>query len=202
VSGAATTVATDVSEADEEDGDDEGDEDAQAGPAPKAKPARKPLPRPRPLVAALSALLVVLLVASGWLFVSNHKMRAAETSRAAALDTARGVATSLTTITPDNAPGQIDSLTKQATGSFKEQIAGYSAMFQAVLKQGNVASRGTITAAGIEKMEGDSASAIVAVSALITSGQVPQGQPRTYRLLVSLQRDGGQWLASNVDFVS
>jgi Mce-associated membrane protein len=199
VSGAAASSAVSADSDEDEDADAD-DEAASLAAKPARKPRRK-LSRPRPLVAALSLLLVVLLAAGVTLFVHNHRVSAAEASKAAALDTARQIATSLTTITPDNAAGQLDSLTKQSTGSFKDQIAGYSAMFQAVLKQGNVASRGTITAAGIEKMEGDAASALVAVSALITSGQVPQGQPRTYRLLVSLQRAGGQWLVSNVDFV-
>ena len=205
VAGTAATAASDESDADDSEGGSK--DDAAAPPVRAAKPSRKPrkprksISRPRPLVAALSLLLVLLLVAGVTLFVHNHKVSTAEASKSAALDTARQVATSLTTITPDNAAGQIDDLAKHSTGSFKDQIGGYSAMFQAVLKQGNVASRGTITAAGIEKMEGDAASALVAVSALITSGQVPQGQPRTYRLLVSLQRNGDQWLASNVDFV-
>jgi Mce-associated membrane protein len=200
ITGAGDTsdTADDIAAGDSEDEQSGG---AASGTARKPRKPRKPIPRPRPLVAALSLLLVVLLVAGVTLFVHNHRVSEAEASKAAALETARQVATSLTTITPDNASGQLDNLQKQSTGSFKEQIGGYSAMFQAVLKQGNVASRGTITAAGIEKMEGDAASALVAVSALITSGQVPQGQPRTYRLLVSLQRSGDQWLASNVDFV-
>lgn len=198
----AGAAAPEVADSHEDSADPDGSEDeVERASAKPAKKPRKPLARPRPLVAALSLLLVVLLAAGVTLFVHNHRVSAEEASRAAALDTARQVATSLTTITPDNAAGQIDDLTKHSTGSFKDQIGGYSAMFQAVLKQGNVASRGTITAAGIEKMEGDAASAIVAVSALITSGQVPQGQPRTYRLLVSLQRSGDQWLAANVDFV-
>lgn len=198
---ASTPVASDSDEKatdTEHDGEDYAAAPSAAGPA--RNPRRK-VSRPRPLVAALSLLLVVLLAAGVTLFVHYQKVSAAEASKMAALNTARTVATSLTTITPDNAVGQIDALAKQSTGSFKDQITGYSAMFQAVLKQGNVASRGTITAAGIEKMEGDAASALVTVSALITSGQVPQGQPRVYRLLVSLQRSGDQWLASNVDFV-
>ncbi|MDQ2708223.1 MAG: hypothetical protein M3Z25_11545 [Actinomycetota bacterium] len=166
------------------------------------KAPKKARPRPPALVLALAGLLVVLLVAGVGLFVYDHQVTSADAERAVAVDTARQVATNLTTITSDSAAGQIDALSKASTGSFKDQIVDYSAIFQAVVKQGNVASRGTITAAGIEKLAGDSASALVTVSALLTSGQVPQGLPRSYRLLISLQRNGNDWLVSNVDFVS
>jgi Mce-associated membrane protein len=157
--------------------------------------------KPPALVLALAALLLVLVVAAGWLGVNMYKAHAAAQDKTLALQTAREVATNLTTITSDNFAGQIDALTKVSTQSFKEQMTGYSAMFQALLKQGNVALRGTVTGAGIEKMEGDSAAALITVSTLVTSGQQPQGQPQSFGLLVSLQRDGDHWLASNVDFL-
>lgn len=170
---------------------------------PTPKKVEKNRARPSVLVLALSALLVALLLGAGLLGWHRYQAGRIADDRSQALQTARDVASNLTTITSDNFNGQIDALSKISTSTFKDQMTGYSAMFGALLKQGNVSLRGTITSAGLETVDRDkgTASALVTVSTLITSGQQPQGVPQSFGLSVALQRDGDRWLASNVEFL-
>jgi Mce-associated membrane protein len=185
--------------ADADTTDTKTEDDALATQVIKAPKARRG--RPGKLVVILSVLLVALVAAGVALAVYGHRVSGADQDRTLALESAKSVATSLTTISAQNADAQINALDRQSTGAFRDQVSQYSAMFQAVLKQGQVGSTSEITAAGIEKLEGDTANALVTVSATITSAQVPNGQVRPYRLAIALQREGDHWLASNVDFV-
>ncbi|MBV9315398.1 MAG: hypothetical protein JO100_17085 [Pseudonocardia sp.] len=159
------------------------------------------LSRRSALITALTGLLVALVASGALLFVHNRGVSAAAHDREVALQAARSAASELTTLTSDNAAKQIENLTREATGSFRDQIASYAAMFQAVLKSNNVSSISAITAAGIEKFDGNTASGLVTVKSKISSNQAPEGQLRAYRLAVLLQRDGERWLVSNVEFV-
>ena len=64
-----------------------------------------------------------------------------------------------------------------------------------------VTSRGVVTGVGLERIDPDTATALVGVRATITSTQAPQGVQRSHRIAVQLQREGDRWLASNVVFV-
>lgn len=175
---------------------------------PEPVPAARPEPAgaerrsvPRVPVLALGGLLVVLLIGAGLLGWHQYRAAQVQDDRAAAMKAALDLAGNLTTITSDNFDGQIDALSRISTDTFKEQMSGYAAMFGALVKQGNMSLRGKVTSAGLEKLEGDTASALVTLSTVITSGQQPDGVPRTLGLLVSLQRDGDNWLASKVEYL-
>ncbi|MBO0872772.1 MAG: hypothetical protein J2P19_05220 [Pseudonocardia sp.] len=151
-------------------------------------------------VTALTVALIALLALSGLLFwqgrATNNDVR-----RQAVASSAQAVVLLLSNIGASNAAQQLDSLSKQSTGEFRDQLNGYAAIFQKILRVGNVTSQANVTAAGIERMDADSATVLVAVSTVVTNSQLPAGQPRAYRLAVELQRSGTQWLASKVDYV-
>jgi Mce-associated membrane protein len=179
-------------------------------PAPESAGARSAFmsvwPSRRPsrwtvLVAALSALLVALWVAGALLVVHNRGISQLSTQRQQVLAAAQKVAGDLTSIGADNAPAQIQNLTGESTGAFRDQISTYAQALQTILQQSKAGSRGTVTAAGIESMAPDAASVLVTVSATVSNSRVTASQPVSYRLGVKLQREGDRWLASDVAFV-
>ncbi|MFJ8816425.1 hypothetical protein [Amycolatopsis thermoflava] len=63
-------------------------------------------------------------------------------------------------------------------------------------------STGQIADAGIERLSGDDATALVVASANVKNTQAPQGENRQYRLLLTLHREDGRWLVSELEFVA
>jgi len=151
-------------------------------------------------VAALSLAILVLLAVSALLF-QRQQRTPSDTGRHDVVNVAEAVARELSTIGAGNAAQHMEALTKLSTGDFHDQLGGYSPMFQKILQAGNVNSKGTVTAVGIERLDADGATVLVALSAMVTSSQAPAGQLRDYRLAVQLERSGSQWLASKVDYV-
>jgi Mce-associated membrane protein len=153
------------------------------------------------LLAGLTVLLLALWATGGWLVGRERAADAAAEQRTAALSTAQKVATDLTSITGDNAQAQIAALTQESTGAFHTQISSYGAALSAILRQAKAGSTGTVSAAGIERMDAVSASALVAVSAKVSNSALPTGRPVSYRMVVQLRREGDRWLASDVRFL-
>jgi Mce-associated membrane protein len=151
-------------------------------------------------VSGLALALAVLITVSAILF------RAGQTAgtlgqQDVVVSTAKEVALDLSTISASDAPEHIERLTRQSTGEFQAQLGSYSQVFQAVLQEGNVKSAAKVTGAAVERMGTDSASVLVAVSAMVTNSQVLTGQHRNYRLAVQLQHVDQRWLASKVEQV-
>jgi hypothetical protein len=68
-----------------------------------------------------------------------------------------------------------------------------------VLTQSQAAATGTVSGAAIERVDHDSASALVTVDAKLSSRAAAQSV--SYRLAVQLRNVDGRWLASDVNFV-
>jgi Mce-associated membrane protein len=147
-------------------------------------------------IAGLAGLLVALCIAATLLALHNRTDSDRSAQREQAVAVARQVATDLTSINANNAQAKIASLTQSSTGSFHSQISSYAALVQTLLQGNRAGSTGTVSAAGIERMDSSTASALLAVTATTSN------QPLSYRLAIQLQRENGRWLVSDVRFVS
>lgn len=154
------------------------------------------------LMAALSVAVIVLAVAGALLF--QHVRAADELAgqRAVVLDSARKVATDLTSISAQDAPQRITSLTNETTGGFRSKLSTYGAVIQAVMRLSNAGSRGTVNDLAIERIDESSASVLVAATASVSSQQAQTPRTVSYRMVVQLQREGDRWLVSDVNFVA
>jgi Mce-associated membrane protein len=176
--------------------DDAAPTTARATPRQRRRPSRWTM-----LVAGLSVLVVALWVAGGLLFAHNRGASQLAAQRQDVVAAAQKVAGDLTSISSSNAQAQIQSLTNESTGGFRDQISTYAQALQAILQQSGAGSQGTVSAAGIERMDANTASVLVAVTATVSNAKLPNAQPVNYRLGVQLQREGDRWLASDVTFV-
>lgn len=177
-----------------------------------AQPARRRrrlsgrLRRPRwSTLAAGLAILVILgaLAGSGYMIKKHHdavqqRQRAAEFVAAAR----QGVVT-LTSLDFNNAKQGVQRILENSTGSFKDDFLKMADDFTKVVEQSKVVSQGSVQAAAVEldSMTKDSAVVLVASTSEVTNAAGAKQDPRNYRLIVTVARDGGQLKISKVEFV-
>jgi Mce-associated membrane protein len=207
---AADTESADELEAVETE---ERQDDAAAGAdADAAKPARRGprllgrLRRPKWSPVAASAAIVVTLAAlagSGYL-IKEHRDAVQQRQRAAEFVAAarQGVVT-LTSLDFNNAKQGVQRILENSTGLFKDDFQKMAEDFTKVVEQSKVISQGSVQAAAVDPdtMTRDSAVVLVASTSEVTNAAGAKQDPRNYRLIVTVARDGGQLKISKVEFV-
>lgn len=164
--------------------------------------------RRRPGLATLAAglavmVIVALLAASAYMVwehrnVSQQRQRAAEFAAAAR----QGVVT-LTSLDFNNAKDGVQRILDDSTGAFRDDFQKMAKDFTKVVEESKVIEQGTVQAVAVdmESMTNDSAVALVASKSEVTNAAGAKQDPRSFRLIVTLTRDGGQLKMSKVEFV-
>jgi Mce-associated membrane protein len=153
------------------------------------------------VVVTLALLLVLVLAGVGYLLVQSRYSSAHADDRADAVQAARQLVMNLMTLDHTNPQASLDRVLAASSGEFREQFGSQVAAIQNVLKEAQVSSSGDVTEAGLATLDGDRATVLVAASALVKNTETPDGEPRQYRMSVTLQRDSDAWSVSNVEFV-
>jgi Mce-associated membrane protein len=155
--------------------------------------------------AAILAIIVILAASAGSVYMvmehrdaSHRRQLAAEYAAAAR----QGVVT-LTSLDFNNAKDGVQRILDDSTGSFKDDFAKMAGDFTKVVEQSKVVERGTVQAVGVDwdSMTNDSAVVLVASTSEVTNAAGAKQDPRTFRLIVTLARDGEQLKMSKVEFV-
>jgi Mce-associated membrane protein len=90
-----------------------------------------------------------------------------------------------------------------ATGPFKEQYDGAKANLKASAQQAQAVSTGKVLSVGIADIDDSDAVVFVAANSQVTNASTGgKPQPRYYRLKLTMTRQNGSWLTSNLQFVS
>src|ERR1700733_1376024 len=165
--------------------------------------------RRRPRLATLAASLAVIvtvgsLAASAYIVVqhrdaSQQRQRAAEFAAAAR----EGVVT-LTSLDFNDAKAGVQRIISNSTGSFRDDFAKMAGDFTKVVEESKVVERGTVQAVAVDldSMTNDSAVVLIASTSEVTNASGAKQDPRNFKLIVTLNRDGGQLKMSKVEFVS
>lgn len=170
------------------------------------KSARRRLRRPKwSTVAAALAVIVVLAALSGaGYMVKEHRDAVRQRQRAAEFAAAarQGVVT-LTSLDFNNAKQSVQRILDDSTGSFKDDFLKMADDFVKVVEQSKVVSQGTVQSAAVEldSMTDNSATVLVASTSEVTNAAGAKQDPRSYRLIVTVTRDGDQIKISKVEFV-
>jgi Mce-associated membrane protein len=198
----SATVQTGAVHTEAEESSAATDVDTPASAQPlRVEPAGKPRSKRRLVVAAMVVVLVAMWVACGVLVHAHRGALRTEAAHRAALTVARQVATDLTSLGGADPQASIEKLQATTTGSFRDQVAQFNSAAQAMLRESNADSRGTVTAAGIESGDTEHAVALVTVTQMISNNKLPSAQSVNLRLSIQLQRAGETWLASNVTYI-
>lgn len=152
----------------------------------------------RVALAAGTLCVVVVGALIGYLGWRTHQSRVAADQRAVFLQAGRQSAINLTTISYTQADADVARILDSATGTFRDDFQKRSAPFIDVVKKAQSTSQGSVTAAGLESVDGDHASVIVAVSVKTTNAGAPK---RAWRMRITVEKVADTAKASDVQFV-
>jgi len=148
---------------------------------------------------------VVAVIASsavaGGLGYREHQARQAQHQSELLIQVGRQGALNLTTIDWQHADADMQRILDSATGSFYDDFSKRSKPFVEVVKKAQSKSVGTITEAGLESQAGDEAQVLVAVSVVTSNLGEAAGEPRHWRMRMSVKKVGDDAKVSNVAFV-
>ncbi len=151
--------------------------------------------------AAAAVLLVVALGAAVVLLALSTTPDGLDGRRGAFVQTARQGVLNLTTVRYATAPEDVQHLLDGASGSFAQDFGGRKDSYIQVVQKAQVNSEGKVLAAGLEKLDGNTAVVLVASTAKVSNSSAPQGEERSYRLRVTVTDTDGRMTVSNVEFV-
>jgi len=174
---------------------------------PTETPVRKRRVRLPGLATAgviVGVLLIVGLLATTGLMVWHHRKMAAERHRTAEFSAAaRQGVVNLMSMDYNAAKESVQRVIDDSTGKFKENFEDSSGDLIKAMQDSKVVTKVTVNDAAVESMTNDSAVVLVAATSQREDAQAPKPdqQPRVWRVVVSVQRDGGQLKMSEVEFV-
>jgi len=190
-------AAAEVSEA--EPADSEPIEVATEAPAPKKRVSRVAI-----LVAAVVAVLVVLplLGATGVMVWQHRNVQAQQHRSAEFAAAARQGVVNLMSLDYTHAQESVQRVIDGSTGKFKSNFEDGSGDLIKALTDAKVATKVTVNNTAVESMDKDSATVLVAATSQRTGPDAPKEdqQPRVWRVVVSLVREGDQLKISDVEF--
>ncbi len=156
-------------------------------------------------IAAVTAMLLIiaLSVASTWMVLEHRKATEKHRLEAEFIAAARQGVVTLTSLDFNNAKQGVQRIIDDSTGSFKDDFAKMAGDFTKVVEQSKVVEQGSVQAVAVDldTMTKDSAVALVASTSEVTNAAGAKQDPRNFRLIVTLTRDGGQLKMSKVEFV-
>lgn len=170
-------------------------------PTGEGKPGDRQAPALR--AAVVSALMIVVMLAGliGWLGFRVYQSHESGHRRALFIQVARQGAVNLTTIDFAHADADVQRILQSATGTFYDDFSKRSKPFVEVVKQAQSRSEGTVTEAGLESEQADSAQVLVAVAVKTSIGGAQQQEPRLWRMRIAVQKVDNGAKVSNIEFV-
>jgi Mce-associated membrane protein len=135
-------------------------------------------------------LIVVIAIAgmSSWQGYRFYQTYRGEQQRALFVAVARQGAVDLTTVDWQHADENIKRIENSAIGTFHDDFVRRSGPFAELLKQVQSNSVGTIDEAALESVASADADVLVAIQVKTTTPAAPQGEIRSWRMRISVQR--------------
>jgi Mce-associated membrane protein len=150
----------------------------------------------------LASLCTIALIAVSVIMVKHHRDQAAEQQRSAEFAAAaRQSAVTLMSLDFNKAKEDVQRIIDNSTGQFRDDFKNQADDFIKVAQDSKVITEVTVNATGVEQMTNDTAVVLVSATSRVTNAAGAKQEPRSWRLSVNLQRDGGQIKMSKVEFV-
>jgi Mce-associated membrane protein len=156
-------------------------------------------------------VLALLLVAASAFFFVRAAQASGTDSRSATLSTqyaavtkaARTETKAFLTVDYRDMDPLINKVLAGAAGKFKTQYDGARAQLKSSAVEAKASSTGKVLSVGISEITSNAAVAFVAAdSHVLNKSTNGKTQPRYYRLKLTMVRQGGKWLTSDLSFVS
>lgn len=196
-------AGSDAPEVDETIIDDELVEATDDEPA-EVPPAKK---RRLPGRAALAASLVLvavagLLGATGWMLWEHRKADAERHRSAEYAAAARQGVVNLMSMDYAHAQESVQRVIDDSMGKMKNNFEDTSKDLIKALQDSKMVTKVTVNDAAVESMDEETATVLIAATSHREGPNAPKEdqQPRVWRVVVTVQRDGGQIKMSDVEF--
>jgi Mce-associated membrane protein len=157
-------------------------------------------------VAAVLAVLVVIaaLLGTSGLMLWQHRNADQQQHRSAEFAAAaRQGVVNLMSLDYTHAQESVQRVIDDSTGKFKSNFEDGAGDLIKALTDAKIATKVTVNNAAVESMDKDSATVLVAATSQRTGPDAPKEdqQPRVWRVVVSLVREGDQVKMSDIEFV-
>lgn len=153
------------------------------------------------VIAIPLALVAIALVLAALVTVLGVRLASDSGADEPALVAARQTVTDLLTIDPGTADETMRRLSGGATGEFGDQVSDRSGTFAGAIRDAKVSSTGTVSSAAVAERGPGRAVVLVAAESTVRNAQVPDGEPRQYRMRLTVEEDDDRWLVSRLEFV-
>ena len=196
----------DVTDADEVETEEEVSDETPEDAEPESKSARSwRRVRLPPLSVTWKAAVIILICAfvgaSGYMMWQRHETTERNQRTANFLAGARQGVVNMMSLDFNRAKEDVQRVIDSSTGQFRDDFQQRAKDFTTVVEQSKVVTQGTVNAAAVQSIDGNSALVLVAASSRITNAAGAKDEPRNWRLKVTVTDDGGQYKMSNVEFI-
>ena len=157
-------------------------------------------PARRTLATVVGAALLLTSVGAaaffGW---QLREQRAADDATQQAMAAAQQYAVILTSVDSAKLDENFAATLNGATGEFKDMYSQSSAQLKQVLLDSKAKADGKIIAAGVKSATAEKVEVMLFVDQAVTNTLNPQPRIDRNRLVLTMEKVNGRWLASNVD---
>jgi len=195
-----------ASSADDDDVDADETTEAPADDVDELTPAKKRRLR-LPGLKAVAAALVVLVIAgllsvTGWMLFEHRKATDERHRTAEYAAAARQGVVNLMSMDYTQAKESVQRIIDDSIGKFKNNFQDTSQDLIKALQDSKMVTKVTVNDTAVEAMDDETATVLVAATSHREGPSAPKEdqQPRVWRMVVTLQRDGGQIKLSDVEF--
>ena len=203
---AASATAPQRPKPESDDVDDVAEADAEPAVADEVVPARKRRLR-LPGLKAVAAGLVVLVIAgllsvTGWMLWEHRKAADERHQTAEYSAAARQGVVNLMSMDYTQAKESVQRIIDGSIGKFKNNFQDTSGDLIKALQDSKMITKVTVNDTAVEGMDDETATVLVAATSHREGPDAPKEdqQPRVWRMVVTLERDGGQIKLSDVEF--
>ncbi|WP_395310758.1 hypothetical protein V4U86_08165 [Mycobacterium sp. AMU20-3851] len=161
--------------------------------------------RTRAILTYVAAALAVIGVAalastSAWIMVTHQQAEHQRDLGAEFSAAARQGVVSLMSLNFNSAEQDVQRILDNSTGEFRKDFEKEHQDFAKVAESSKVITEATVTATAVKSMTENTADVLVSAFSTITNEQGAKDDPRTWRLIVSMAREGDQIKMAKVEF--
>jgi len=162
---------------------------------------RSTVPWTKLVLAAGVLMICVMLTVSGLMIRDHRRVVANRAGDAEFIAGASQGVVALLSIDYANARADVQRVIDVSTGTFKEDFVKNADDFIKTAEGSKSVTLGSISAAALESASGDTGIVSVAAKSEVTNSIGARRDSRSWRMNVTVTRDGGQLKTSNVEFV-
>ncbi|OBY29805.1 Mce protein [Mycolicibacter kumamotonensis] len=159
-------------------------------------PAARRDSRWRWVAAAVLALGLIGAAYEGWLLFAHHQR---EVAAAQALDAAEKYTLVLTGVDPGAIDQNFAEVLDGATGEFKDMYAASSEQLRQLLIENKAAAHGTVVESAVKSATKNKVEVLLFVDQSVSNKASPQAKIDRSRIVMTMEKVNGRWLAAKVD---